>query len=183
MIICQSPNDSNDSQTIHRLSRLYIQLLAHFPAQLKQLLLFRLQRLNVEKRTVPSTNAFKTDRQPIDSHLFYEHNVVPLVPLLTLESIMTIKTFESNEARARWRDMLDLAQTSDTDVIITRYNKPVVAVVAYEDYIAVQEELHKRRAQRVTRQQLEARATMIASERVFAKEWNTPEEDEAWANL
>ena len=96
---------------------------------------------------------------------------------------MTIKTFESNEARARWRDMLDLAQTSDTDVIITRYNKPVVAVVAYEDYIAVQEELHKRRAQRVTRQRLEARATMIASERVLAKEWNTPEEDEAWANL
>ena len=96
---------------------------------------------------------------------------------------MTIKTFESNEARARWRDMLDLAQTNDTDVIITRYNKPVVAVVAYEDYIAVQEELHKRRTRRVTRQRLEARATMIASERVLAKEWNTPEEDEAWANL
>ena len=55
MIICQSPNDSNDSQTIHRLSRLYIQLLAHFPAQLKQLLLFLLQRLIVEKRTMPST--------------------------------------------------------------------------------------------------------------------------------
>ena len=96
---------------------------------------------------------------------------------------MTIKIFESNEARARWRDMLDLAQTNDTDVIITRYNKPVVAVVAYEDYIAVQEELHKRRAQRVTRHRLEAQATMIASERVLAKEWNTPDEDEAWANL
>lgn len=96
---------------------------------------------------------------------------------------MTIKTFESNEARAQWRDMLDLAQTNDTDVIITRYNKPVVAMVAYEDYIAVQEELQKRRARRVTRQRLEAQATMIASERVLAKEWNTPEEDEAWADL
>lgn len=80
--------------------------------------------------------------------------------------------------------MLDLAQASDTDVVITRYNKPVVAVIAYEDYVAVQEELRRRRATRLTRRlEAEAVATMIASERVLAKEWETPEEDDAWANL
>jgi len=29
----------------------------------------------------------------------------------------------------------------------------------------------------------EAILTMIASEEVLGREWNTPEEDEAWANL
>jgi prevent-host-death family protein len=98
---------------------------------------------------------------------------------------MTVKIVDSREARANWRDVLDMAQTNDTDVIITRYNKPVVAVVAYEDYIAVQDELRKRRATRRVQRRLEAEAvaTMIASERVLAKEWDTPEEDEAWANL
>jgi prevent-host-death family protein len=98
---------------------------------------------------------------------------------------MTVKMVDSRDARANWRDMLDLAQANDTDVVITRYNKPVVAVVAYEDYVAVQEELRKRRATRRARRRLEAEAvaTMIASERVLAKEWDTPEEDEAWANL
>lgn len=97
---------------------------------------------------------------------------------------MTVKMVDSKDARANWRDMLDLAQASDTDVVITRYNKPVVAVVAYEDYVAVQEELRKWRATRLTRRlEAEAVATMIASERVLAKEWDTPEEDDAWANL
>ncbi len=98
---------------------------------------------------------------------------------------MTIETFDSNEARAHWRSLLDLAQTQDIDVVITRYNKPVVAMVAYEDYIAVQEELNRqrtiRRAQR--RRVADARATMFASEQVLAREWNTPEEDEAWKDL
>jgi prevent-host-death family protein len=97
---------------------------------------------------------------------------------------MTVKMVDSKDARANWRDMLDMAQANDTDVVITRYNKPVVAVVAYEDYVAVQEELRKRRAtRRARRLEAEAVATMIASERVLAKEWDTPEEDEAWANL
>jgi prevent-host-death family protein len=98
---------------------------------------------------------------------------------------MTILTIDSNQARANWRDLLDAAVTEDTDVIITRYNKPVVAVVSYEDYVAMQVELQRHRALRRTRRRIagEAAATMVASERVLAKEWDTPEEDEAWADL
>ncbi|MFQ5420609.1 MAG: type II toxin-antitoxin system prevent-host-death family antitoxin [Anaerolineae bacterium] len=99
---------------------------------------------------------------------------------------MTVKTLDSNQARNHWREMLDMALTADDiDVIITRYNKPVVAVVAYEDYLAVQDELTKRRAERRARRlaKAETLATMFASERALAREWNTPEEDEAWADL
>jgi hypothetical protein len=73
----------------------------------------------------------------------------------------------------------------DIDVVITRHNKPLVTILAYEDYLAIQDELIKQRAKRKARQRTENEAltTMLASERVLAREWNSPEEDEAWADL
>lgn len=91
---------------------------------------------------------------------------------------MTVKTLESRAARENWRDLLDTATAGQADVIITRYGKPVTAMIRYEDYIAVQEELVKLRAQ-----QSEAYQTMLASESTLSREWNSPEEDEAWADL
>lgn len=98
---------------------------------------------------------------------------------------MAVKTVDSNQARNNWREMLDTVMAENIDVVVTRYNKPVVTMLAYEDYLIVQDELTRRRAERKIQQQLEAEAlaTMIATERVLAKEWNTPEEDEAWADL
>lgn len=97
---------------------------------------------------------------------------------------MTIRTFDSHQARNNWRELLDAALVQGTDVVITRYNKPMVTMLAYDDYLAVQQMLTQRRAERL-RQQLSAEsiATMIASESVLAREWNTPEEDAAWADL
>ncbi len=67
---------------------------------------------------------------------------------------------------------------------ITRYNQPVAAIIAYEDYLAIATELNRLRVERSRRKALaESRATMYASESVLAREWDTPEEDEAWANL
>ena len=98
---------------------------------------------------------------------------------------MAVRTLDSNEARNNWRETLDTVITSEIDVVITRYNKPVATMVAYEDYLAVRDALMKRRAERRLRREAEAEAytTMIASERVLAREWNTAEEDEAWADL
>lgn len=98
---------------------------------------------------------------------------------------MTIQVLESNQARNNWREMLDAVLIDDVDVVITRYNKPLVTVVAFEDYLAIQEELNRQRAKRKARRQLrsEALATVIASEQVLAREWDSPEEDEAWAAL
>lgn len=98
---------------------------------------------------------------------------------------MSTKLIDSHQARKNWRELLDAVLSHGADVVITRYNKPVVALLEYEDYLSIREELAKNRAQRQTQRQLqeEALATMLASERVLAREWDTPEEDEAWQNL
>ena len=54
---------------------------------------------------------------------------------------MPTKTFESNVARDNWREMLDTAMASDDTVVITRYGKPIAAMLSYEDFLAVQETL------------------------------------------
>ncbi len=98
---------------------------------------------------------------------------------------MTVKTLDSSQARNHWRDLLELALTAGTDVVITRQNKPIVAVMAYEDYLAVRDALTERRSRQQSQFSTanESRATMFASEQVLMKEWDTPEEDEAWADL
>jgi len=98
---------------------------------------------------------------------------------------MSIKILDSNQARKHWREMLDTVLADDTDVVITRYNKPVVTLLAYEDYLSIQHELARRRAERKVMRQVaaESLATMLATERVLAQDWNRPEEDEAWADL
>jgi prevent-host-death family protein len=98
---------------------------------------------------------------------------------------MVVKIVGSNQARNNWREMLDTVMAQDVDVIVTRNNKPIVTLMSYENYLIVKDELVRRRAERKTRQQLEGEslATMIAAEQVLAREWNTPEEDEAWADL
>lgn len=98
---------------------------------------------------------------------------------------MAVKRVDSNQARNNWREMLDTVLAQNVDVVVTRYNKPVVTVLPYEDYLTIRDELARQRTERQTRRQLEAEtlAAMIATERVLAREWNTPEEDEAWADL
>lgn len=59
---------------------------------------------------------------------------------------MTIATLDSNAARAQWRALLDAA--AETDVVITRYGKPVSVMIDYDDWVALQEELDDLRAAR-----------------------------------
>jgi PHD/YefM family antitoxin component YafN of YafNO toxin-antitoxin module len=97
---------------------------------------------------------------------------------------MTVKLLDSNQARNKWREMLDDVLVSNVDVVITRYNQPMVTVVAYADYLAVVDELAQFRAERARRRVLaESTATMLASEHVLARDWESPEEDAAWADL
>ena len=91
---------------------------------------------------------------------------------------MTIRTLESRAARENWRDLLDSATAGQVDIVITRYGKPVTAMIRYEDYVAMQDELVRLRAR-----QNEAYQTMLASESVLTHEWDSTEEDEAWADL
>lgn len=89
-----------------------------------------------------------------------------------------VKEIESRKARAHWRDLLDDATAGQADVVITRYGKPVTAMIRYEDYVALHEELLRLRAAR-----RESYQTQLASEAVLAREWDTAEEDAAWADL
>lgn len=47
---------------------------------------------------------------------------------------MKTKTISSDQARAKWREMLDTAVTGD-HVIIERYGKPVAVLLPYQDYV------------------------------------------------
>jgi prevent-host-death family protein len=61
---------------------------------------------------------------------------------------MAVKVIDSNRARALWREILDKAQAGGEDVVVERYGKPVAAVIAYEDFIGLQDELDDLRAAR-----------------------------------
>jgi prevent-host-death family protein len=61
---------------------------------------------------------------------------------------MAVQILDSNTAHKKLRDLLNRAMTGDMDVIITRYGKPIVAVIPYQDYIGLQEELEALRAER-----------------------------------
>ena len=64
------------------------------------------------------------------------------------EVSMAVQIYDSNRARAKWRDVLDLATAGTADVVIERYGKPVAVVIAYDDYTMVQDELDDQRAAR-----------------------------------
>jgi prevent-host-death family protein len=61
---------------------------------------------------------------------------------------MSITTIGSREARQKWRDLLDEAFTGAADIVIERNGKPMAALIAYEDYLAIAEALDDLRAAR-----------------------------------
>ena len=60
---------------------------------------------------------------------------------------MTVSTWDSNAARLKWREVIDAA-AAGADVVITRGGRPVVAVIAYADFLTLQDELDDLRAAR-----------------------------------
>ena len=61
---------------------------------------------------------------------------------------MPVQKVDSNRARTKWRDVLDAATTGASDIVIERYGKPVAVVIAYKDFVALQDELDDLRAAR-----------------------------------
>ena len=61
---------------------------------------------------------------------------------------MTVQKLDSNRARTRWRDVLDTVAAGASDIVIERYGKPVAVVIAYRDFVALQDELDDLRAAR-----------------------------------
>jgi len=65
---------------------------------------------------------------------------------------MPVTVVGSREARARWRLLLDAAYSGTADIIIERSGRPVAALISYEDYEAILEELDDLRAARRAQQ-------------------------------
>jgi prevent-host-death family protein len=60
---------------------------------------------------------------------------------------MDQQTLSSDDARTRWRDVLDAASAGSVTVI-ERYGKPTAAVIPFEDYAAIRDEIEDLRAAR-----------------------------------
>ena len=61
---------------------------------------------------------------------------------------MPVKVLDSNTARTQWRDIMDTAGGGNADIVVERYGKPMVAVIAYDDFLALQDNLDDLRAGR-----------------------------------
>lgn len=63
---------------------------------------------------------------------------------------MTTTTLDSRRTREQWRDVLDQVTAGGGDVVVTRNKKPTVAIIPYEDYERVLEQLDDIRSERIT---------------------------------
>ena len=94
---------------------------------------------------------------------------------------MTIQKLESRRVRDQWRKYLRSVQEEKSEIIITEDEMPVATLISYDDYLLIRDVIHQRR--QAQGQLPESWQTMLASERVLARDWDTKEEDEAWADL
>jgi PHD/YefM family antitoxin component YafN of YafNO toxin-antitoxin module len=60
---------------------------------------------------------------------------------------LSVQVLTSKEARKMWRQVLDNAGRG-SDVVVERYGKPEVAVIAYRDFLAIRDELAELRTAR-----------------------------------
>ncbi len=82
---------------------------------------------------------------------------------------MPVTTVNSREARKKWRSLLDTAYTGDGDIVIERYGEPIAAIIPFEDFRALQEELDELRAARRARQVYEQWRRDSTSARPYTK--------------
>ncbi len=68
---------------------------------------------------------------------------------------MTVQIMKSDQARLRWRRILEAARAGN-DTIIEHYDTPTAVVIPYEDFMALQDELDDLRAGRRAQAALEA---------------------------
>jgi len=57
-----------------------------------------------------------------------------------------LKTIDSRSARDNWRSVVDEVVAGET-AVVTRHGSPVVAVIRYQDFLAIQQQLDEIRSQ------------------------------------
>lgn len=81
-------------------------------------------------------------------------------------------TLPSDKARANWRDVLDSAGRGE-DIVVERYGKPTVAIIAYDDYVAILDALADMRDAREAQQLLDE----WPADRATARPWSNLKAD------
>ena len=69
---------------------------------------------------------------------------------------MAVEVIKANAARAQFRRIIDAVSSSQFDVVIERYDTPMVAVIPYQDYQALRDALDDLRLSREVRADYEA---------------------------
>jgi PHD/YefM family antitoxin component YafN of YafNO toxin-antitoxin module len=86
--------------------------------------------------------------------------------------------------KENWNKLLQSLKRGHKEVVIVSDDEPVATILSYDDYLAVRDVLARARQKRaLSIHSEESLATMLASEQALAREWLSPEEDEAWADL
>jgi prevent-host-death family protein len=67
----------------------------------------------------------------------------------------------SEQARTKWRNLLDLASRGGVDVVIERHGKATAAVISYEEYVAIRSALSRLRAGAPARRRGQQMATIL----------------------
>jgi len=81
---------------------------------------------------------------------------------------MTVHVLKSDKARLQWRRLLEAARKGD-DTVIEHYDTPTAALIPYEDYLALQEQLDDLRAARRAEAALEKWERDPSSARDFSE--------------
>ncbi|MBX3013684.1 MAG: type II toxin-antitoxin system prevent-host-death family antitoxin [Caldilineaceae bacterium] len=61
---------------------------------------------------------------------------------------MQVTTLDSRRAREQWREVLDTVMMGESDVVVTRNQKPTAVIISYADYEMIAEQLNDIRAER-----------------------------------
>lgn len=102
------------------------------------------------------------------------------------------KTIGFSELQRQLRVVFDEVAGEGVEYVLTRSDRPEVVMIRYDEFIELLEDRQRQKVhQPATRQVQQLREntasdaymTMLASEQILRQDWDSPEEDAAWASL
>jgi len=102
------------------------------------------------------------------------------------------KTIGFSDLQRQLRAVFDEVAAEGVEYVLTRSNRPEVVMIRYDEFVELLKGQQREEALQPTTHQLQqlheasshdAYMTMLASEQVLRQDWDSSEEDAAWANL
>lgn len=102
------------------------------------------------------------------------------------------KTIGFSDLQRQLRAVFDEVAGEGVEYVLTRSDRPEVVMIRYDEFIELLKVRQREEVLQSATHQLQqlreasssdAYMTMLASEQVLSQDWNSSEEDAAWANL